>query len=246
MRITKGFLKPFDTAAFEREVQRIHDAEQKRRAKRRAKRIKLGLAVSPEPFEESELPEAQDDYSSADEPSRSIDDAIVPHSKRKRRAEVRIQDFAAEDDDSEVQVSDDADDDSDRPLVCSGNYAHYKLLKQQGESESRAEKKRSMGNKGPVAKRAKLSASSDTSRNKPGEADYAGKSAKDIKGSSLHPPPRNLVAVRKSSLDTKAVTLSKPNIEKITNIKKQASSKTTLSKSEVKSASTTGKQNVHT
>lgn len=51
MRVARGFVKPFDVAAFEKRVSAIEEARAVRKAKRRAKRIRLGLPVLPDPDE---------------------------------------------------------------------------------------------------------------------------------------------------------------------------------------------------
>ena len=73
MRINRGYDKPYNVAAFEKKVKRVEQAQAVRKAKRRAKRIRLGLSVSPDLSEpqSSEEAEESDDERPLDGPSRS-------------------------------------------------------------------------------------------------------------------------------------------------------------------------------
>lgn len=93
MRIARGYAKPYDVAAFEKRVRAIEKARAIRIAKRRAKRIRLGLS---EPSESDEL-------DSSEEAEESDDDIPPDRPTRSQRGSLRkldpsLNDFVIEDD----------------------------------------------------------------------------------------------------------------------------------------------------
>jgi len=94
MRIARGYDKPYDVAAFEERVSAIEHARAMRKAKRRAKRIRLGLPVSPDSDELDSSDEAQesDGEMLLDWPSHSRRDS--PHKiSRSRDKSVKEDDY---------------------------------------------------------------------------------------------------------------------------------------------------------
>ncbi len=79
MRIGRGYEKPYDVAAIEARVGAIEEAQVIRRARRRAKRIRLGMTVSPNESEPESLDEAEE----------SDDEVPLENSPRSRRGSRR-------------------------------------------------------------------------------------------------------------------------------------------------------------
>ncbi|KAL8844132.1 MAG: hypothetical protein Q9176_001538 [Flavoplaca citrina] len=75
MQITRGRAKAFDVDAWEREVGLIREATEKRRARRRAKRISLGISVDEWPGTEAALSEPS--YPSGDSSDETSSDTSV-------------------------------------------------------------------------------------------------------------------------------------------------------------------------
>ncbi|KAL8850197.1 MAG: hypothetical protein Q9221_004883 [Calogaya cf. arnoldii] len=65
MQFTRGRAKPFDVDAWEREVERIRETTEKRRARRREKKISLGISVD----EHEEIEPGSPEYSSSSDDS---------------------------------------------------------------------------------------------------------------------------------------------------------------------------------
>jgi len=93
MRIARGYDKPYDVAAFEKRVSAIEKARAIRKAKRRAKRIRLGLPVSPDSdeLESSDEAEESDDEMLPDRPTLSRQGSL-------RRIDKFLNDFVIDDD----------------------------------------------------------------------------------------------------------------------------------------------------
>ncbi len=85
MQITRGRAKPFDVDAWEREVERIREATEKRRARRREKKISMGITVDEFDKIEPDAPEAlsSSDYSS-DESSSDTSDGTIESDPQSR------------------------------------------------------------------------------------------------------------------------------------------------------------------
>ncbi len=92
MRIARGYEKAYDVAAFEERVRAIEQAHMARKAKRRAKRISLGIRVSPDvpDIESSNEAEESEDEIPVEKPSRSRSDSL-------RKADRWLGNFVAED-----------------------------------------------------------------------------------------------------------------------------------------------------
>ncbi|KAI4252653.1 MAG: hypothetical protein L6R42_007882, partial [Xanthoria sp. 1 TBL-2021] len=80
MQFTRGRAKPFDVDAWEREVERIREATEKRRARRREKKISMGISVDKREEIEPNSPEplSSSDDSSNESSSDASDGAAGP------------------------------------------------------------------------------------------------------------------------------------------------------------------------
>ncbi len=113
MRIARGYDKPYDVAAFEERVSAIEHARAMRKAKRRAKRIRLGLPVSPD----------SDELDSSDEAQESDGEMLLDwpsHSRRDSPHKIsRSRDKSVKEDDYNVQSESPSKDqqDSQKPDV---------------------------------------------------------------------------------------------------------------------------------
>lgn len=93
MRIDRGYEKPYDVAALEARMNGIEEARAIRKARRRAKRLRLGISVSPDEsnYESSEEAEESDDEVPLERPIRSRQGSL-----RQRRSS--LEGFVVEDD----------------------------------------------------------------------------------------------------------------------------------------------------
>lgn len=83
MRVSRGYIKPFDVDAWEERLLQWQEATQKRKMRRRNKRIRMGLLVSPLELE----PDADDDEEDAEDTTVAKESELDRPTKRRRRLE---------------------------------------------------------------------------------------------------------------------------------------------------------------